>query len=216
MIMAMILQAFRYAYEPFVFDKSRDKDSKETYAVTMKYFVIFTLLAFLVVVAYLDIIKYIIAPDYWEGLKVVPIVMVAEIMMGVYFNLSFWYKLTEQTIWGAVFSGIGCAVLLGVNVLFVPQYGYMACAWGGVAGYGTAMLLSYFVGQKKYPIAYPVKTMLGYVALTCVLFVAMKAVQGCGMWIQLAVNTALLVVFTAVVVKTENFSLNKVLKKFKR
>lgn len=216
MIMAMILQAFRYAYEPFVFDKSRDKDSKETYAVTMKYFVIFTLLAFLVVVAYLDIIKYIIAPDYWEGLKVVPIVMVAEIMMGVYFNLSFWYKLTEQTIWGAVFSGIGCAVLLGVNVLFVPQYGYMACAWGGVAGYGTAMLLSYFVGQKKYPIAYPVKTMLGYVTLACVLFVAMKAVQECGMWIQLAVNTALLVVFTAVVVKTENFSLNKVLKKFKR
>ena len=216
MIMAMILQAFRYAYEPFVFDKSRDKDSKETYAVTMKYFVIFTLLAFLVVVAYLDIIKYIIAPDYWEGLKVVPIVIEAEIMMGVYFNLSFWYKLTEQTIWGAVFSGIGCAVLLGVNVLFVPQYGYMACAWGGVAGYGTAMLLSYFVGQKKYPIAYPVKTMLGYVTLACVLFVAMKAVQECGMWIQLAVNTALLVVFTAVVVKTENFSLNKVLKKFKR
>ncbi|MBE6310039.1 MAG: polysaccharide biosynthesis protein [Bacteroidales bacterium] len=216
MIMAMILQAFRYAYEPFVFDKSRDKDSKETYAVTMKYFVIFTLLAFLVVVAYLDIIKYIIAPDYWEGLKVVPIVMVAEIMMGVYFNLSFWYKLTEQTIWGAVFSGIGCVVLLGVNILFVPQYGYMACAWGGVAGYGTAMLLSYFVGQKKYPIAYPVKVMLGYVVLACVLFVAMEAVKELDMLWQVCVNTVLLVAFAIVVVKVEKISFAKVLSKLKR
>lgn len=216
MIMAMILQAFRYAYEPFVFDKSRDKDSKETYAVTMKYFVIFTLLAFLVVVAYLDIIKYIIAPDYWEGLKVVPIVMVAEIMMGVYFNFSFWYKLTEQTIWGAVFSGIGCVVLLGVNILFVPQYGYMACAWGGVAGYGTAMLLSYFVGQKKYPIAYPVKVMLGYVVLACVLFVAMEAVKELDMLWQVCVNTVLLVAFAIVVVKVEKISFAKVLSKLKR
>lgn len=216
MIMAMILQAFRYAYEPFVFDKSRDKDSKETYAVTMKYFVIFTLLAFLVVVAYLDIIKYIIAPDYWEGLKVVPIVMGAEIMMGVYFNLSFWYKLTEQTIWGAVFSGIGCVVLLGVNILFVPQYGYMACAWGGVAGYGTAMLLSYFVGQKKYPIAYPVKVMLGYVVLACVLFVAMEAVKELDMLWQVCVNTVLLVAFAIVVVKVEKISFAKVLSKLKR
>ena len=216
MIMAMILQAFRYAYEPFVFDKSRDKDSKETYAVTMKYFVIFTLLAFLVVVAYLDIIKYIIAPDYWEGLKVVPIVMGAEIMMGVYFNLSFWYKLTEQTIWGAVFSGIGCVVLLGVNILFVPQYGYMACAWGGVTGYGTAMLLSYFVGQKKYPIAYPVKVMLGYVVLACVLFVAMEAVKELDMLWQVCVNTVLLVAFAIVVVKVEKISFAKVLSKLKR
>lgn len=216
MIMAMILQAFRYAYEPFVFDKSRDKDNKETYAVTMKYFVIFTLLAFLVVVAYLDVIKYIIAPDYWEGLKVVPIVMVAEIMMGVYFNLSFWYKLTEQTIWGAVFSGIGCVVLLGVNILFVPQYGYMACAWGGVAGYGTAMLLSYFVGQKKYPIAYPVKVMLVYVVIACVLFAAMEAVKELDMLWQVCVNTVLLVAFTIVVVKVEKISFAKVLSKLKR
>ena len=182
----------------------------------MKYFVIFTLLAFLVVVAYLDIIKYIIAPDYWEGLKVVPIVMGAEIMMGVYFNLSFWYKLTEQTIWGAVFSGIGCVVLLGVNILFVPQYGYMACAWGGVAGYGTAMLLSYFVGQKKYPIAYPVKVMLGYVVLACVLFVAMEAVKELDMLWQVCVNTVLLVAFAIVVVKVEKISFAKVLSKLKR
>ena len=152
MIMAMITQAFRYAYEPFVFSKSNDKDSKETYSKAMKFFIIFTLLAFLAVIAYLDILKYLIAPDYWSGLQVVAIVMAAEIMMGIYFNLSFWYKLIDRTMWGALFSGIGCVVLVAVNVIFVPRYGYIACAWAGCAGYGTAMLLSYFVGQKKYPI----------------------------------------------------------------
>ena len=151
MIMAMITQAFRFAYEPIVFGKSQDKDSKEYLAMAMKYFLIFTLLAFLVVVAYIDLLKLLIGSDYWVGLRVVPIVMAAEIMMGVYFNLSFWYKLIDKTIWGAIFSGIGCAVLFAVNILFVPRYGYIACAWGGFAGYLTAMLLSYIVGQKYYP-----------------------------------------------------------------
>ena len=138
MIMAMITQAFRYAYEPFVFGKAKDTDNRQTYASAMKYFVIFTLLAFLVVVGYLDVLRHIIGRDYWDGLKVVPIVMAAEIMMGVYFNLSFWYKLIDKTIWGAYFSGIGCAVLIAINVIFVPIYGYIACAWAGFAGYGTA------------------------------------------------------------------------------
>ena len=118
-------------------------------------------------------LKHIIAPDYWEGLKVVPIVMAAEIMMGVYFNLSFWYKLIDKTIWGAVFSFVGCAVLFAINFIFVPKYGYMACAWGGFAGYGTAMVISYFVGQKHYPIAYPMKDIGIYTGLAAVLFVAM-------------------------------------------
>ena len=105
MIMAMITQAFRYAYEPFVFGKAKDKDNRDTYAKAMKYFVVFTLLAFLAVIGYMDLLKYLIGPDYWSGLRVVPIVMAAEIMMGVYFNLSFWYKLIDKTIWGAWFSG---------------------------------------------------------------------------------------------------------------
>ena len=128
MIMAMITQAFRYAYEPFVFGKARDDNNRDTYANAMKFFIIFTLLAFLVVVGYLDILKHIIGRDYWSGLKVVPIVMAAEIMYGIYFNLSFWYKLIDKTIWGAYFSGIGCTVLIVANVIFVPHYGYIACA----------------------------------------------------------------------------------------
>lgn len=165
MIMAMITQAFRYAYEPFVFGSAKEKGSRDTYAKAMKYFIIFTLLAYLVVVGYLDVLKYIIGRDYWEGLKVVPVVMAAEIMMGVYFNLSFWYKLIDKTIYGAWFSGVGCVVLVLINVLLIPKYGYMACAWAGVAGYGTAMLLSYFVGQKKYPINYPLKSITVYICI---------------------------------------------------
>lgn len=211
MIMAMITQAFRYAYEPFVFGKSRDNDNKETYAIAMKYFLVFTLLAFIVVEGYLDLIKYIIAPDYWSGLKVVPIVMVAEIMMGVYFNLSFWYKLIDKTMWGAVFSGVGCAVLVAVNVIFVPEYGYMACAWGGVAGYGTAMVLSYLVGQKKYPIAYPMKDMTEYIMVSVVVYAIMEYVQVQNMWLDLALNTLLIVVFVAFVVKKEKLLFGKII-----
>ncbi len=213
MIMAMILQAFRYAYEPFVFGNSKDKDSKESYALAMKYFMIFTLLAFLVVMGYLDIIKYIIAPDYWDGLKVVPVVMVAEIMMGVYFNLSFWYKLIDKTMWGAVFSGIGCTVLILVNILFVPKYGYMACAWGGVAGYGVAMTLSYVIGQKKYPIDYPVKTIMGYLFLSGVIYSIMELVKFMGLGVQMVVNTILILSFVVIVVKQEHLPLGKLFKR---
>ena len=203
MIMAMITQAFRYAYEPFVFGKAKDRDSRDTYAKAMKYFVIFTLLAFLAVMAYMDILRYIIRDrSYWPGLRVVPIVMAAEIMMGVYFNLSFWYKLIDKTIYGAWFSGIGCLVLVAVNVAFVPRYSYMACAWGGVAGYGTAMLLSYIVGQKKYPINYPVRQIMVYVALAAVLTAGMTlANRALPMAGSLAVNTLLIAVFVVYLVR---------------
>ena len=199
MIMAMITQAFRYAYEPFVFGKAKDKDSRDTYAAAMKYFLIFTLLAFLVVVGYIDVLRHIIGRDYWDGLRVVPIVMAAEILMGVYFNLSFWYKLIDRTIWGAWFSGIGCVVLIAVNVIFVPQYGYMACAWAGFAGYGTAMVLSYFVGQKYYPINYPLKSIGVYVAITLLFFVIMHLAEVYvpNMALRLAINTVCIVLFVA-------------------
>ena len=199
MIMAMITQAFRYAYEPFVFGKAKDKDSRDTYAAAMKYFLIFTLLAFLVVMGYIDVLRHIIGRDYWDGLRVVPIVMAAEILMGVYFNLSFWYKLIDRTIWGAWFSGLGCVVLIAVNVIFVPQYGYMACAWAGFAGYGTAMILSYFVGQKYYPINYPLKSIGVYVAITLLFFVVMHLAEVYvpNMALRLAINTACIVLFVA-------------------
>ncbi len=204
MIMAMITQAFRYAYEPFVFGSSKEKDSKEMYAKAMKYFIIFTLLAFLCVIGFMDILKYIIGADYRVGLKVVPIVMAAEIMMGIYFNLSFWYKLIDQTLWGALFSGAGCLVLFAVNFIFIPEISYMACAWAGVAGYGTAMLLSYFVGQRKFPIEYPLKDIAIYIIAAAVLFAGMVfSNNNLGRWAALAVNIVLISLFCALIVKRD-------------
>ena len=200
MIMAMITQAFRFAYEPIVFAGVKDKDQHQMYEQAMKYFIIFTLLAFLMVVGYMEILKYIVRnQDYWVGLKVVPIVMVAEMMMGVYFNLSFWYKITDRTIWGAIFSGIGCVVLLAVNILFVPKYGYMACAWGGVAGYGVAMIVSYVVGQKYYPLNYPLKDISLYVVLAFVFYGFMQTASEWSKLASLAFNTLLIGIFIAVI-----------------
>ena len=198
MIMAMITQAFRYAYEPFVFAQSRERGQAHMYAMGMKYFLIFTLLAFLCVMAWLPALRYMVGADYWQGLRVVPIVMAAEIMMGVYFNLSFWYKLIDKTIYGAVFSIVGCTVLLAVNFYGIPRMSYMACAWGGFAGYGTAMILSYIVGQKKNPIPYPMRSMAGYVLLAVVLYVLITLVPD--EWpvlLRLAAGTALVVVYAA-------------------
>ena len=219
MIMAMITQAFRYAYEPFVFGNNNDKDSRNTYAKAMKFFIIFTLLAFLVVMAYIDLLKYIIGRDYWEGLKVVPVVMAAEIMMGIYFNLSFWYKLIDKTIWGAWFSGIGCVVLITVNVLFVPRYGYMACAWAGFMGYASAMTISYLVGQKKYPINYPLKEIALYVALAAVLYIGIGySNRLLPLWAALAMNTVIVFLFIAYIVKKDfnkNMNISLINKKHK-
>ena len=213
MIMAMITQAFRYAYEPIVFAKNKDDDKIEYYAVAMKYFVIFTLLAFLFVMAGLDLLKYVIAEDYWDGLRVVPIVMVAEIMMGIYYNLSFWYKLKDKTLWGALFSGIGCVILAAINILFIPKYGYMACAWGGVAGYGVCMLLSYFVGQREMPVPYDLRRIGFYTLLAAVLYVGMIYVPLAGIW-SIVAKMALAMVYV-VILCNRDFSIRPILRRLK-
>lgn len=201
MIMAMFTQAFRFAYEPFVFGKSKEKDNRQMYAQAMKFFIIFTLLAFLAVMFYLDILRYVIGRDYWEGLKVVPIVMAAEMFMGVYFNLSFWYKLTDETKWGAYFSLTACTIVILMNVFLIPVYGYMACAWAGFTGYAVAMLLSYFVGQKKYPIAYDLKSIGGYVLLALMIYVAGEWIPVDNMLLRLLLRTLLLFVFIGYIIK---------------
>ena len=220
MIMVMITQAFRYAYEPFVFGKSKDKNSKETYAEAMKFFIIFTLLAFLAVIGYMDILRdLLIGESYWEGLRVVPIVMAAEIMFGIFFNLSFWYKLTDRTIWGAYFSGIGAVVLIVIDILFIPRFSYMACAWAGFAAYGVSMVISYFAGQKYFPVNYPLKSMGFYILLSAVLFALMtQANAHLPLWAALLANTLLLVVYVAFIVKRDLplSSLPIIGKKFKK
>ncbi|MBQ1650485.1 MAG: polysaccharide biosynthesis C-terminal domain-containing protein, partial [Prevotella sp.] len=179
-------------------------DKNEYYAHAMKFFIIFTLFAFLCVMGYMPILEHILGSEYRAGLQVVPIVMVAEIMMGIYFNLSFWYKLIDKTIWGAWFSLAGCVTLVAVNILFIPEYSYMACAWGGVAGYGTAMLLSYFVGQKKYPISYDLKGIFTYIVVTTCFYYAMElSTRMPYVWLQLLCNTLLILAYLVIVVKND-------------
>ena len=202
MIMALLTQAFRYAYEPIVFNGSRDKNSPETLADGMKYFIVFTLLAYLAVIFYLPMLRHFIQPEYWSGLRVIPIVMAAEIFMGIYFNLSFWYKLRDETWWGAIMSAVGAAVMIAVNVVFVPRYGYMACAWGGFAGYGSAMLMSWAIGRGKMPIPYDVRSIGACVALAlCLLAIHHFLLAGCSTAVQLAIGTVLLLLYFALIVK---------------
>ena len=196
MIMALLTQAFRYAYEPIVFADNKDKNSPATLADGTKYFIIFTLLAFLAVMIYLPILQHFIGGDYREGLGVIPIVMMAEIFMGVYFNLSFWYKLTDQNWWGAIISTISVAVMIGINILFVPKIGYWACAWGGFAGYGLAMLISYFLGQKKYRIHYNLTAIGLFVLIAGAMFaVYWFWLRTLPAWLQMTLGTLMLGVY---------------------
>ena len=202
-IMAMLMQAFRYAYEPFVFGNSKEKDSKALYAKAMKYFIIIAMLAFLVVMFYMDILRHIINPAYWQGLRVVPIIMAAEIFMGIYFNLSFWYKINDETYWGAIFSFIGCFILFAVNIIFVPKYGYMACAWASLSGYFTAMLLSYFVGQKRNAINYDLKAIFKYTVLFAGIYGISLILPLGNSIVKMGINTLLLAIFVWYFIKND-------------
>jgi O-antigen/teichoic acid export membrane protein len=203
--MAMFIQAFRYAYEPYVFEKHRrgGAGSRLEYAEAMKYFIIFGLFIFLGVAFYLDILKYFVPPTYYPGLRVVPVVMLGELFFGIYFNLSFWYKLSDQTRWGAYFSVAGCVVTLSVILLFAPVYGYMACAWASFICNLLMALSSYLVGQKKFPVSYDLKSAFTYSALTIILYSA-------GMFpviepesLRLLYRTLLLIAFLLLILKRD-------------
>lgn len=171
-VMAMFIQAFRFAYEPIIFSENKNKDNKVLYSKAMTYFILFALLIFLTVMYFLDFLEKYIKPDYYAGIRIVPIVMMGELFFGIYFNLSLWYKLTDKTQYGAYFSTIGCIVILLINIFFVPQYGYIASAWAFFTSNLVMMLLSYFWGQKYYPINYQIKLIAFYTFLTVIFYIA--------------------------------------------
>ena len=202
MVMMMFTQAFRYAYEPFVFSKHKDRQSVEAYADAMKYYIIFSYLILLGVVFYLDIFRYIVSSAYWEGLKIVPVVLWTYVFQGVYFNLSFWYKLTDETKWGAYFSLIGLVITLVLQIVGVPLIGYWASCGSSLVCYFCIMLLSYFIGQKKAPIPYNLKSIGGYTLLTVLLLAMYYAFRFfiTPTWAQMLFGTALLCVYAGVLV----------------
>lgn len=209
-VMVMFLQAFRFAYEPFIFARSKEQGESRTaaYSDAMKYFVLFALLIFLGVMYYLDILRYFISPRYFSGLRVVPVVMIAELCFGVFFNLSLWYKLTDRTMWGAWFSLLGLAVTVALNVALVPRIGYMGCAYAALASYGVMMLASYFTGRHYYPIAYPVRRILAYCAAAAVLyFMGVDCLAGVQQPVAGLVRAVLLMAYVGAIVKFEKIPL---------
>lgn len=205
-IMVMFIQAFRFAYEPFIFSRSRDNGENriQAFSDAMKYFVLFAILIFLGVMYYLDIIRYFISPRYFSGLRVVPVVMLAEFFFGVFFNLSLWYKLTDRTVWGAWFSLFGLAVTVVLNVLLVPRIGYMGCAYAALCSYGAMMLASYFVGRHYYPIPYHLCRIAAYCLAAAVLyFVGVYALAPLPRIAAYALRAVLLAGYVAAIVRFE-------------
>jgi O-antigen/teichoic acid export membrane protein len=165
-IMHLFLQAFRYAAEPFFFSQAKAADAKKVYAKIMTYFVIVITAIFLGVMLFIDIVKYFIPnPDYWEGLHVVPVLLLANMCLGIYYNQSIWYKLTEKTMYGAYISIIGAAITIGLNFLLIPHFDYTGSAWATLAAYATMMTISYIWGQKHYPVKYNLRKIIFYLAL---------------------------------------------------
>ncbi len=202
-IMIMFIQAFRYAYEPFIFSKQSGADNTKAYASAMKYFIIFGLFIFLGVCFYIDIIKFFFPPVYYEGLPVVPIILLGELFFGIFFNLSVWYKLTNKTKWGAVFSIIGCIIIVLFNIIFIPYWGYMACAWASFTGYLTIMLISYFMGQKIYPVEYDLRSFFLYFGLAMLLYAISVYVEIDNLVLRLVFRTFLLCIYIAVMLKKD-------------
>lgn len=218
-VMVMFIQAFRFAYEPFIFAQSKEKGENklQAYRDAMKYFVIFGLLIFLGVMYYLDIIRYFISPRYFAGLKVVPIIMIAELFFGIFFNLSLWYKLTDKTVWGMYFSLIGLAITIGMNAVLVPRMGYMGCAWAALACYTTMMVLSYFTGRAKYPIGYETGRIFGYMVLAAGFwYVGCPLLDGMPEGLRFGIRFVLLCGFLAIVMRRENISPRSMLKGVRR
>jgi len=171
-LMSLFIQAFRYAAEPFFFAYADKSDARQVYAVVLKFFVIFCVFIFLLVTLFIDFFKYFVGDEFRAGLEVVPILLLANLCLGIYVNLSIWYKLTDRTLMGALVSIAGAALTIALNVWWIPLFGYVGSAWATLACYGSMAIVSYLLGQKYYPVKYDVKRLTGYIGLGIGLYFA--------------------------------------------
>lgn len=171
-LMTLFIQAFRYAAEPFFFAYADKNDAKAIYANVLKYFVIFCVFIFLLVTLYIDFFKYFIGKEFRAGLEVVPILLMANLCLGIYVNLSIWYKLTDRTGLGALVSIAGACLTVVLNWYWIPHYGYVGSAWATLACYASMASISYLLGQFYYPVAYQIKRILAYISLGVGLYFA--------------------------------------------
>lgn len=202
-VISLFIQAFKFAAEPFFFSKMKKKDAKQSYSSVMTAFVMFLSLIFLVVTGYIDIFKYFIGTEYRVGLTVVPILLMANIFLGIYYNLSIWYKVTDKTRWGAIISIIGALLTIVGNYLLVPYMSYMGAAITTLICYVSIAVICYAVGQKHYPVRYDVKKCLFYIVFAVCLYFVSAFVRDLGLGLPLTIlaSTILIAIYILVALR---------------
>jgi O-antigen/teichoic acid export membrane protein len=211
-LITLSVQAFRMAAEPFFFSAAHGQQPQKVYARVMKFFVITVCFMFLAVAMFLDVWKYFIQNEtFWKGLKVVPILLLANMFLGIYYNLSIWYKLSNQTMAGAWITLIGAAITLIINYLFIPSFSYMACAWATFFCYGSMMVISYIWGQKNYPIPYAWKKLVAYIVICVVLYGIHAAFRqfDLGVWVNRGFALVLFSLFALLIINVEKSEIRK-------
>ena len=210
-LISLFVQAFRMGAEPFFFKQAGGENPQRVYARVMKFFVIVICMMFLVVALYLNIWRYFIAKKLWEGLTVVPILLLANMFLGIYYNLSIWYKLGHKTSAGAVITLTGAAITILINYFFIRRYSYMACAWATFFCYGSMMVISFIWGQKQYKVPYAWKKLCAYIVIAVLLFFIHKAVGSftSNTIISLGTATLLLAMYTWFIAQVEKKELVK-------
>ncbi|MBI3238628.1 MAG: polysaccharide biosynthesis protein [Flavobacteriia bacterium] len=211
MLVSILLQAYRYAAEPFFFNQSKNQDRNKIYVKLMNYFVAIMCIIFLGIALNIDIFKYFITSEtYRVGLPVVPILLMANVFLGIYLNQSIWYKLSDQTKFGAYIALGGAVLTILINYLFIPSYGYMASAWATMIVYGAQMVASYLLGQKYFPIRYNLRKFYLYMGFTVALFFLAKSFHlEDGSVFKFIVNNILIAVFIGLVMFMEGIKLRR-------
>lgn len=199
--MTIFIQAFKYAAEPFFFSKANDFDAKKAYSEIMNVIVIICATMFLGIMLYIDIIKYLIGPDYRVGLKIVPILLMANLFSAILYNLSIWYKLSDKTIYGAFISIFGAFITIILNIVLIPKFGFIGAAWASFFCYLTMMVSSYFLGQKYYPVDYQIKNIFLYISLAFTFYIVSIYIPIDNFYIKMSVNTLLLIIYLSIIIK---------------
>jgi O-antigen/teichoic acid export membrane protein len=207
MLVTILLQAYRYAAEPFFFNQMKNEDRNVIYVKVMNLFVATVCLVFLFVSLNIDLFKHFIQnKSYWAGLPVVPILLLANVFLGIYYNQSIWYKLSGKTQYGAYIALIGASLTIGINIIFIPKYGYMASAWATFIVYAVQMVISYFLGQKHYPIPYNLKKFFLYLGLALIIYVIGSQIHFERYFAQFILQNSLLLGYVLFVFKMERHS----------
>ncbi len=204
MLITIFIQAYRYAAEPFFFNQYTNENKNQIYVKVMNVFVAVVAFFFLGVSVNLDVLKYFIQNEsYWEGLQIVPVLLLANVFLGIYINQSIWYKLSNQTQFGLYIALVGAAITIAGNYVLIPTYGYVACAWVTMFVYGIQMALSYFLGQLYYPIPYNLKRIFLYIGVSVAIFFVVGYLPKGNFVIQMVLGNLFILLFAAVVFRLE-------------